>query len=49
MLEFKLKVIEAAKKSSYQEQARIHNIHESVIRKWQKEYDDEKIDTNEGQ
>ena len=36
-MEFKLQVIEAAKKSSNREQARIHNIHESVIRRWRKD------------
>ena len=35
--EFQLQVIEAAKKTSYEEQARIHNIPESIIRKWENE------------
>ena len=35
-LEFKLQVIEAAKKTSNRVQSRIHNIHESVIRRWRK-------------
>ena len=42
-LEFKLKVIEAAKNSSNRVQGRIHNIHESVIRRWRKQISEEKI------
>ena len=42
-LDFKLQVIEAAKKSSNREQARIHNIHESVIRRWRKQISEESI------
>ena len=36
-------MIEAAKKSSNREQARIHNIHESVIRRWRKQISEESI------
>ena len=42
-LEFKLQVMEAAKNSSNREQARLHNIHESVIRRWRKQISEEQI------
>ena len=42
-LEFKMFVIEAAKRSSNREQARIYNIHESVIRRWRKDHTEARI------
>ena len=42
-LEFKMFVIEAAKNSSNREQARIYNIHESVIRRWRKDHTEARI------
>ena len=42
-LEFKMLVIEAAKLTSNREQARIHNIHESVIRRWRKGHTEARI------
>ena len=35
--------MEAAKNSSNREQARLHNIHESVIRRWRKQISEEQI------